>query len=171
MAITRWDAVVDAVIGAVSTQVAGTADVYDGPPNTSEPLTDAIIIGAVNGETVSGTLDQEWRTMGGPDFADRDENGTVRCMAVAQRGDTEMATTRAAAVTLLGQVETALRTVVSYDYPKVYDNTDRYDSAGTVASEAATLWIQLQAGSVAQLQTPAGSECWITFTLAYRAII
>lgn len=150
MAITRWDAVVDAVIAAVD--AATTAAVFDAVPVTDEYLPQVVIVGARADDErgLAGTLRQTYHDLGAS--AKRDETGTIYCSAISQTGDDDIATVRAAAIALVGVVESTLR--ADFDL-----------------GLADVLRIEVALGDVFQGRTAQGVFCEVEFTVEYTALI
>ena len=150
MAITRFAAVTDALITAVKAQT--TASVFDAVPVTDEFLGRVVVIGARSDDDrgLGGTIRQSYRDLGAA--ATREETGTIYCSAIAQTGNDDVAGMRAAAIALLGEVETALRSNFDLDV-------------------AAVRSVEVELGDVFQGRTPAGAFAEVQFTVTYQALI
>lgn len=148
--ISRWDAVVDAVIAAVDTQTS--AQVFDAVPITSEFIGLGCIIGARADDErgLAGTIRQVYHDLG--PTATRDETGTIYCSAIAQTGDDDIPTMRQRVIGLVGDVETALRN--NYDL----------DVAGVRS-------VEVELGDIFQGLTQAGTFAEVQFTIRYEALI
>ena len=151
MSITRWAAVVDAVIDAVDT--ATSARVFDAEQVTDDFIGRAVVVGARSEKDergFAGSVNQAYHDLG--PTATRDETGTVHCYAYAQTGDNDVAGMRSAVVGIIGEVETALR--ANYDL----------DVAGV-------RHVELLTGDVYQGLTNHGAFALIEFTVRYEALI
>jgi len=152
MAVTRADAVVDALVAALSADSTLAGLVLDGPPVTEAVLDDVVTVGFgwdPEDET-SIDFEQEYHELG--PAAKRDERVEVRCAAVAFRGDADMAAARARCVVLLGAVESVLRATPSLGLDEV-------------------LRTEVAFGSFRQAQTAQGAECVCTFTVTATSLI
>lgn len=151
MTITRWAAVVDAVIAAVDS--ATSASVFDTRQITDDFIGRAVVVGARSESDergFAGSINQAYHDLG--PTATRDETGSVHCYAFAQTGDNDVAGMRAAVVTVIGEVETALRSNYDLDVAKVRH-------------------VELLTGDVYHGLTKHGAFALIEFTVRYEALI
>lgn len=150
MAPSRWPFVVDAVIARLRTELG--VPIFDAVPVSGDDLRDFVVIGAIleSADGRSGTITQRDHDLGAANT--RDEDGLIVCFLVSQSGDDDVATRRAAAFSLLADIEDVLRERITF-------NVD------------ATLWVELAAGDILQGLTPEGSFCQINFDLTYQALI
>lgn len=109
MATTRADAVIDALVAALSADITLAGLVWDGPPITGDPLPEVVTIGFDFDEDDDTAADirQEYHDLG--PAARRDEVIDIRCAAMSSNGDADIAAARARAAVLLGAVESVLR--------------------------------------------------------------
>ena len=151
MTITRWAAVVDAVIAAVD---AGTsATVFDAEQVTDDFIGRGVVIGARaerDERGFAGSINQAYHDLG--PTATRDETGTIHGYAWAQTGDNDVRGVRNAVVAIVGEVETALRDNYDLDVLKVRS-------------------VELLTGDVYQGLSNAGSFAQVEFTIRYEALI
>ena len=152
MSVTQVDAVIDALVTALSADATLSGLVIDGPPVTEDVLADVVTIGFAwdPDDDTSADIEQEYHELGAA--AKRDERVDVRCAAVAFRGDADMAAARARCVVLLGAVESVLRA----DY---------------ALGLADVLRVEVTAGSLRQLQTAQGAEAILPFTVTATSLI
>lgn len=146
MADILWPSVVTALVATVD--AATSAPVFDGLPVTYDDMREFVIIGGdSDGEEGAGGWDQRITTLGVPFRVE--ENGRVECMVVAQSGDPTVATTRAAALTVLEAV------------------IDQIDADPTLGLANLT-YGRVTSGRVLSAQTSAGSATEIQFTYTYE---
>ncbi len=104
MASSRFGAVTDALVTLIGTAGSTT---FDGPPLTADVPTDYVIVGGTEDpDDDAGDIDQDWAALG---KASRNETGTVTCAILAGTGDDIIKTARDRALTILANIETALR--------------------------------------------------------------
>lgn len=114
MTASRIDAGIVALVAACaadSTLTGLGTVVSDGLPVTADRLDNLLVIGGTypdDGVSVVGEAQQEWRSDGGTSAA-RDESADVRCFALRETGDVDVATTRASAFAVVAAVEALLR--------------------------------------------------------------
>lgn len=111
MSASRFAAVYDAVLATLKAAPSlSTVTISDSLPITDDRLDRLIMIG--NGgnaeDTRSGSTRQNYRDMAGVNST-RDETISIYCCVLTQTGDVDVAATRSAAFTILGNVEAALR--------------------------------------------------------------
>lgn len=135
-------------IGAAATPIP----VYDGPTTASNADATSIIVGgSFNDEdTDAGSFSLDWRTDGGAS-ATQDETITVNCAVQFWNGDADVAVARAGAFTVLGYVDSLIRSNVSLGV-------------------TALLWCHITTGSVKQ-ELRSGALCTVEFTITAKAII
>ena len=152
MAVTRADAVVDALVAALSADSTLSGLVLDGPPVTEAVLDDVVTVGFAwdPEDDTSVEIEQAYHELGAA--AKRDETLDVRCAAVSFRGDGDMAAARARCVVLLGAVESVLRANYSLGLADV-------------------LRTEVTVGSLRQSQTAQGAECICQFTVTATSLI
>lgn len=111
-AYTGMDAVITALLSIFD--AATTATVDDGYIVSSETATTRVIVGG-DGTDAPGELTQaaaSTQTRAAFEFDTADEAGQVQCAILAETGDdtaTSLATLRASTLTILGQLEAAVR--------------------------------------------------------------
>jgi hypothetical protein len=151
----RFDAFTTALVAAMNASanigVAGIP-VYDGPTvSSNQDATSIIVGGSFNDEdTDAGSFSLDWRTDGGAS-ATQDETIQVNCAVQFWNGDADVAAARAGAFTVLGYVDTLIRSNVSLGV-------------------TALLWCHITTGSVKQ-ELRSGAICIVEFTITARAII
>ena len=152
MAITRVDAVIDALVAALSADSTLAGLVYDGPPVTGDPLPDVVTIGFAYDEDDDTAADirQELHELGAA--AKRDETVDIRCAVMSSNGDGDMAAARTRCITLLGAVESVLRA----DY-----------SLGL----ADVLRVELALGTLRQAQDSSGAAAFVQFTITATSLV
>jgi len=150
MAITKWDAVTDAVIATVD--AATSAAVFDAVPVTDEYLPLVVVIGARTDDErgLGGTIRQVYHDLGVT--ATRDETGTIYCSALAQTGNDDVAWCRAEVIALLGTIESALR-------------------GNPTLTMTDVMRVEVTLGDVFQGRTNAGAFAEVQFTIEYTALI
>jgi len=152
MAVTRADAVVDALVAALSADATLTGLVIDGPPVTQDELVDVVTVGYgwdADDDTAI-EIEQEYHELG--PTAKRDERLDVRCAVASFRGDADIAAARARCVVLLGAVESVLRADPSLGLADV-------------------LRAEVTLGTFRQAQTAQGAEVICPFTVTATALI
>jgi hypothetical protein len=151
--ITRYAAVTDAVLSALrsSQDLAGVL-IVDGPPGSLTLAADFIYVGWTGSEDdeLAGNISQAYHDLG--PAATRDETVTIECIVQSVRGDDLMDVARLRCVTMLGAVETILR------------------SDPTVGL-AGLLRVELSDASVRQVRNADGIGVEISFTLEATSII
>ncbi|YCK35176.1 hypothetical protein ACNF49_14135 [Actinomadura sp. ATCC 39365] len=154
MATSRVPDVLDALVALFGSAPAlDRVKVFDGPPVTGSPVTDAVFVGydgdpdGDGGQAVEFT--QEWASIG---QRARDETFTVTCAVLAWRGSTAVRPVRERAFALLAAAEDALRADPSLGLPPP-----------TVVAVAA--------GSLQQAQWHDGVACRIPFQVAVKTRI
>lgn len=152
MAASRWPVVAAALVAALDTTGDLAGIVFDGIPVTADQLPDAVFVGVVLDEDTgdAGSLTHAWHELG--EGAPVDENGSIRCTAVSQRGDTDLAAARDAAFTLLAVCEDTVRDDPTLGIGELLDAL-------------------VDTGRIRQGQTPQGCFCEVEWTLRYRALI
>lgn len=153
MAITRIDAVIDALVAALRADPSlSGVTVLDGPPVTDDPLWEVVSIGfawdAEDDRAAETT--QGYHELGMT--AKRDETVDVYCAVRVVNGDADVSTARARAVVLLGAVETVLR-------------------ADPSLGLADLLRCEVTVGDLRQTQTGDGVGALIRFTVTATALI
>ena len=151
--ITRYAEVTDAVLSALrsSQDLAGVL-IVDGPPGSLTLAADFIYVGWTGSEDdeLAGNISQAYHDLG--PAATRDETVTIECIVQSVRGDDLMDVARLRCVTMLGAVETILR------------------SDPTVGL-AGLLRVELSDASVRQVRNADGIGVEISFTLEATSII
>lgn len=152
MAVTRVDAVIDALVAALSADATLKGLVWDGPPITGDPLAEVVTIGFAfdDGDDLSAEITQEYHELG--PAAKRDETVDVRCAVMASNGTADMSLARARCVVLLGAVESVLRATPSLGLSEV-------------------LRCEVTVGSVRQAQTKQGAACIVQFVVTATSLI
>lgn len=110
MAVTRVDAVIDALVTALQADSTLTGvTVLDGPPVTGDPLFECITVGFSWDEEDdrAAEVQQQYHELGSA--ARRDETLDIFCAVRVVNGNSSVSTARARAVVLLGAVESVLR--------------------------------------------------------------
>lgn len=155
MTTPRFDAFATALVAAMIADanigVAGIP-VYDGPTVSGNADATSIIVGGrFNDEdTDAGSFTLDWRTDGGAS-ATQDETITLNCAVQYWDGDADVAAARSGAFTVLGYVDTLIRSNVSLGVTSL-------------------LWCHITAGNVRQ-ELRSGAMCIVDFTITARAII
>lgn len=152
MAVTRADAVIDALVAALSADGTLAGLVYDGPPVTDDPLFEVVTVGFAFDESDDSSFEitQSYHDLG--PAAKRDEQVDVRCAVYASNGDGDMGAARARAVVLLGAVESVLR-------------------ANPSLGLSDALRTELSVGTGRQEQAPEGAACIVQFTVTATSLI
>lgn len=152
MAVTRADAVVDALVAALSADATLSGLVLDGPPVSEATFDEVVTVGFAwdPDDDTSIDITQEYHELG--PAAKRDETVEVRCAAVAWRGDGDVAAARARCIVLLGAVESVLRANPSLGLAEV-------------------MRTEVAFGTVRQAQTAQGAEVICQFTVAATSLI
>jgi hypothetical protein len=146
---SRWGAVVDALVVLVDTTSA--AQVFDGPPNTADSLTEYVTVGATEDpDDDGGEIEQEWNGIGA---GTKQEVGRVVCAVLVGTGDDVVKTARDRALVIFGEVETALRA----------DKT----LGGVITSG----WCEMSIGRPRQRRNPNGLYVRIEFVVTYQTRI
>lgn len=110
MAITRVDAVIDALLATLRADPAlAGVTISDGYPVTDDPLDEVVTVGFSwdPEDDRAAEVEQAYHELG--TAARRDETLDVFCAVRVSDGGGDMATARARCVVLLGAVESALR--------------------------------------------------------------
>lgn len=152
MAVTRADAVIDALVAALSADGTLAGLVWDGPPITGDPLPEVVTVGFAFDESDDSSFEitQSYHDLG--PAASRDETVDVRCAVYSSNGDGDMGAARARAVVLLGAVESVLR-------------------ANPTLGLTEVMRAELSVGTGRQAQTPEGAACIVQFTVTATSII
>jgi hypothetical protein len=146
---SRWGAVVDALVVLVGTTSA--AQVFDGPPNTADSLTEYVTVGATEDpDDDGGEIGQEWNGIGA---GTKQETGQVVCAVLVGTGDDVVKTARDRALVIFGEVETALRA----------DKT----LGGVITSG----WCEMSTGRPRQRRNTNGLYVRVEFTVDYQTRI
>lgn len=153
MAVTRLDAVIDALVAAL--RAAGSLSgvtVLDGPPVTDDPLFEVVSVGFSwdPEDDRAAETTQGYHELGMT--AKRDETVDVYCAVRVVNGDADVSTARARAVVLVGAVESVLR-------------------ADPSMGLADLLRAELSVGDLRQTQTAEGVGALIRFTVTATALI
>lgn len=108
--VSQVDAVIDALIAVFTTAELTVLDGSD-DPSGDRPATWAAVIVGGDGDPlgVGRPAAVTSQTLGSMDQGSMDETGAVTCAVVSQSGDDDLAGRRADSLTLLGEVESALR--------------------------------------------------------------
>lgn len=157
MTASRIDAGIVALVAACaadSTLTGLGTVVSDGLPVTNDRLDNLLVIGGTypdDGVSVVAEGQQEWRSDGGTSAA-RDESVDVRCFALVETGDVDVATTRASAFSIVAAVEALLRANYSLGLSSV------------MSVEVVNVAYQLTQGSD-------GTRVVVPFTVRIRSVI
>lgn len=152
MSGTRWADVAVAVTAALRAGL--TCDVFDGPPNSGDALSDFVCVGnhPDTDEPSAGRIEQEYHDLG--PSATKEERGEIACYASAWDGDADLPATRARAFATLEAIQTVLRA------------NQTLGLTGVRAPE-----IEVSTGSVMQGYTTSGVRVDLTFTLSYITLV
>lgn len=153
---SRWPAVADALVAALTTASANPASplygaaVLDGPAVGAASALAAVAVGWQFDDDVdaAGSIDQSYRTTGGAS-AWRDESAEIACAVRVVSGDTAISATRLAAFALLDGVSALLRATPDLGL-------------------AGVLTVDLASGRVRQAQSPDG--CGVVVEFAVRVV-
>lgn len=157
MAASRLHAAIVALAAACaadSTLVGLGTVVSDGLPVNGDRLDNLLVIGGTYPDDGLGVIaegQQEWRSDGGTSAA-RDESVDVRCFALVETGDVDVATTRASAFAIVAAVEALLRASYTLGLSSV------------MSVEVVGLAYQLTQGSD-------GTRVVVPFTVRIRSVI
>lgn len=126
--------------------------IFDGIEIDQSYPGNAIVVGtdgSMEGDDVlAGSARQEYKQLGA---ISKFEDGTLTCTLWAANGGTNLTTLRSTAFTLLGNVETIIRSDVSFGGVVMYSGIDNF--------------------SMGYRQTTLGAAVVINFTISYRAKI
>lgn len=153
MAVTRVDAVIDALVAtlAAAPALAGVV-VSDGYPVTDDPLDEVVTVGFAwdPEDDRAAEVEQAYHELG--TSARRDETLDVFCAARVLDGSGDMGSARARCVALLGAVESALRADPSLGLADV-------------------LRIEVTFGDLRQTQDADGAAALVRFTVTATSLI
>lgn len=126
--------------------------IFDGIEIDSSYPGDAIVVGhdgnMDNDEVIASSIRQEYKQLGA---VSKFEDGTINCWLWSADGASDLTSRRVQAFTLLGYVESVVRSDVSFGGVVMYSG--------------------LETGNVTYRQTTQGAAVGITFTITYRAKI
>jgi hypothetical protein len=108
--VSQVDAVIDALIAALTTAGLYVLDGSDDPTGDRPAIWAAVIVGG-DGDPlgVGRPAAVSNQTLATTDLGSMDELGGITCAVVAQSGDDDLSGRRSESLTLLGEVESALR--------------------------------------------------------------
>ncbi len=145
---SRFGAVVDALVTAID--ATSVQHVFDGPPLTSESLTEYVIVGGTNdADDDAGEFAQTWAGLGAKA---KDETGEVTCAVLVQTGDDGVKAARDRALVIFGEIETAVR-------------------ADPTLAVLVSGWLNLSAGRVSQRRNANGLYARLVLTVSYKCRI
>jgi hypothetical protein len=153
MSVTRYAAVVDALIAALQSAPAlsGVA-IIDGPGGAGAVPDEAVYVGWKGDpdDDAAGYLEQQYHDLG--PAAMRDERVDVYVTVQVNRGDDDMSAARSRCVTLSGAIESTLRTTPTLGLSDV-------------------LRIEISDGSVRQARSSAGIGVEFDLTISATSLI
>ena len=105
MSTSRLGAMIDALVIAIDATTVEA--VFDGPPLTSVPPTEYVIVGGTDDpDDDAGEVTQTWAGLGAKA---KDEAGQVTCAVLVGTGNDVVKAARDRALVIFGEIETALR--------------------------------------------------------------
>lgn len=146
MSVPKFGAVIDALV--VLAETTSATEVYDGPTVTIPTAVDFVVIGGTEDpDDEPSSFDQTWNGLGN---RAKNESGEVTCAVLVGTGDDDVKTARDRALSILGEIETAVRAD---------------PSLGGVLTGG---WAHVSGGRHVQRLTTEGIYVRITFTVSYQ---
>ena len=158
MSATRWHDATVALVALFQADptLSTTLEVLvtDGLPISEDYRPDLLVIGGTpdEGDTVLGTVSQEWHDSGSGSSPRKDETVTIRAYVCSTTGDADLPATRARAFTVMAAVESVLRENRTIGLADVRE-------------------VSLTDLTVTAAQYVDGTTVWLTFTIEVLSLI